>query len=950
MLAGPPPPATADAGPALAGPAAAEPAAALPDGASAERAAASCWEVKQVEPAAPDGTYWLLTPTMVAPEQFYCDMTTDGGGWVLVGRGRDGWTESGDGQGRPDEVRSNVWSAAGFRPRQLADRLVDALLDGRAPSTLSDGVRVVRAADRTGRSSTDTRYVLGRMTRWSWAFAAGHPAGVTMYAASTDRATAGRAYRTATTATTRDVDLGTGTWRAWTHGSAVNNWVRGFNNDAETTGTAASDTFLYSTATWGRYATPMAQVWLRPRLLQSDLSFPQVPDAGLPASRMLPVAESGALPGSWGVTGTANGRSDEFSTEAHAFAQIGSVMYVGGNFARVEEHADRRPGGAASQVVDQPYLAAFDAATGVWLPGFRPVLDNQVHSLAALPDGRLAVAGEFTTVDGRPASGLAVIDPSTGQLSGAWQVRLENRITGERLTVQSLDAANGWLYLGGNFTHLTGPSGGAVYARKAARIDVATGMPDATWNPAFDGKVFDIDASSDGARVYASGYFSRSGATPVQRVAVLSSAPGAAVLPFAPSFSVSNPPYQQAVHEAGTSFWVGGSQHSMFGYDTTTRALFSQNVTLTGGDFQAIADQADEVVYGACHCDDWVFGGQRSYPFTVGSTNPTWTTADRIGIVGAWDARTGTYLPEFAPTSRTRGGFGAWALTTADDGTLWAGGSYVSVVTRGGTNQWAGGFVRFAARPHVAPQPPSDLGASLEGTTTHLTWSPSPTPGARYELLLGGRVVAVTTQTSIDLPGSSGDRWFVRATDGAGNRSATTPMATPVVVTPSTSLVAKGATWSFTTLAPGDEAWALPAYDDAAWSRGPAPLGWGSSIIRTTVAAAAPRPVTTYYRHSFDVADPGALTSLTLSALVDDGVLVRINGVEVGRSNLPPGAVTATTYATAAPTTQQALTAPLVLAPAPGLLRAGTNVVTVEVHANYRSTPTSSLDLELVAR
>ena len=50
------------------------------DGSSELQAAASCWEVKQTAPAAPSGSYWLLTPQMPAPEQFYCDQETDGGG------------------------------------------------------------------------------------------------------------------------------------------------------------------------------------------------------------------------------------------------------------------------------------------------------------------------------------------------------------------------------------------------------------------------------------------------------------------------------------------------------------------------------------------------------------------------------------------------------------------------------------------------------------------------------------------------------------------------------------------------------------------------------------------------------------------------------------------------------------------------------------------------------
>lgn len=54
------------------------------DGSSSERAAASCWEAKQNNPRGKSGAYWLYTPQMSTPEQFYCDQETDGGGWVMI--------------------------------------------------------------------------------------------------------------------------------------------------------------------------------------------------------------------------------------------------------------------------------------------------------------------------------------------------------------------------------------------------------------------------------------------------------------------------------------------------------------------------------------------------------------------------------------------------------------------------------------------------------------------------------------------------------------------------------------------------------------------------------------------------------------------------------------------------------------------------------------------------
>src|SRR4051794_34720079 len=73
-------------------------------GTTSDQAAGSCWEIKQLNSAATDGDYWLLTPAMSAPQQFYCDMTTDGGGWELIGKGRDNWDKNVTGQGNTADL------------------------------------------------------------------------------------------------------------------------------------------------------------------------------------------------------------------------------------------------------------------------------------------------------------------------------------------------------------------------------------------------------------------------------------------------------------------------------------------------------------------------------------------------------------------------------------------------------------------------------------------------------------------------------------------------------------------------------------------------------------------------------------------------------------------------------------------------------------------------------
>ena len=910
------------------------------DGSVEHLAAASCWEIKQNTPSAPDGEYWLVTPQLQAPEKFYCDMTTSGGGWVLVGRGRDGWMWDGDGKGTAAQVASTVTGPDAFSPRQLSESVVNGLLGGQRFDSMSDGVRLRRAANTAGTSWQETTFTFKSRDRWTWAFGAGHP--IASYSIGGSNGS---------NVTSRDFGTNSAYNRVSTFESANNNYVRGFFFGRDGIGDTGSNSYIYSNATAGRYGTPFTQVFIRPKIQTGDMSYPSIPDSGTSAQTALAVAESGSLPATWGVTGTGAAGSGELATEVQAFAQVGNTMYVGGNFTTVQKGENA----TGADKVAQPYLAAFNATTGDWISSFRPTFNNHVKALAALPGNKLAVGGDFTSVNGSNRTGLVVLNLANGQLDPTWDTNVENRISSQSVSVRGLDASNSDLYVTGSFTHFVRGSS-AVFARNGARLSLSNGRADGGWNPNFNGTGTGVDVDDDNSKVYFSGYFTQTGSATADRGAALSTGSSAAqVTPvWTPTHSTSGTKkYQQAVRQVDGLVWLGGSQHNMFGYDTSNFALKAYGVTKAGGDLQAI-DGDNGVVYGACHCGDWNYLTTKYDGYSPGTLNPPWTQGDKISLVGAWTADTGSFVTEFAPQWKSRGGYGPWALKVASDGTLWAGGSIQSVVKEDGANQWVGGFARFDQRPHTAPGKPSGPSVTLTDSTANVRWSPGSTSGATYEVIRNDRVVASTTGSSADIPDSAqDDRFFVRASDGEGNRSASTNAVRPAEVT-NTTVLAAGSTWKylFDNNVTVDAAWNQPTFDDASWSSGPAPLGWGSGTIATNidVPAGQTRALTSYHRTGFTVADPGTFQAFELTTRSDDGIVVYVNGTEVARANMPTGTVTRNTYATAAPSTNSAIANPVVVQIPTNLIQNGANTVAVEVHSNYRSTPSSSLDMAIEAQ
>jgi hypothetical protein len=167
---------------------------------------------------------------------------------------------------------------------------------------------------------------------------------------------------------------------------------------------------------------------------------------------------------------------------------------------------------------------------------------------------------------------------------------------------------------------------------------------------------------------------------------------------------------------------------------------------------------------------------------------------------------------------------------------------------------------------------------------------------------------------------------------------------------PGITLIPRGSIWRYrdaASAAPAD--WATLGFDDDLWPEGPAQLGFSAADPendeRTVIADN--NQITSYFRHTFNAADPTTFASLSLWMLRDDGGVVYLNGTEIFRSvNLPaPPAAISYTTTTVAPNGENTIDTATTNRNA---LRAGPNALAVEIHQQNATSSDVSFDFELV--
>ncbi|MEU9509595.1 hypothetical protein AB0D32_25320 [Micromonospora sp. NPDC048170] len=184
--------------------------------------------------------------------------------------------------------------------------------------------------------------------------------------------------------------------------------------------------------------------------------------------------------------------------ETRAFAQVGSMVFVGGSFTQIRQTA-------SAAWTTQRYLFAYDRTTGTISTSFLPVLDGAVNSLVAGPGGTLIVGGTFKNVNGVSRKNLVALDPATGAIVDSWVGRSDGGM------IRDMVLHGNWLYLAGAFNWVNGTAHSGL-----ARLNASTGAIDPTFNVnATVGRhdtssyAWTIDVAPDGNTLVAGGNFTQ---------------------------------------------------------------------------------------------------------------------------------------------------------------------------------------------------------------------------------------------------------------------------------------------------------------------------------------------------------------------------------------------------------------------------------------------------------
>jgi phosphodiesterase/alkaline phosphatase D-like protein len=262
--------------------------------------------------------------------------------------------------------------------------------------------------------------------------------------------------------------------------------------------------------------------------------------------------------------------------------------------------------------------------------------------------------------------------------------------------------------------------------------------------------------------------------------------------------------------------------------------------------------------------------------------------------------------------------------------------------------------------PSISLTAPTD-GARLPASVVNLAATATDTDGivAKVEFFTGSTKIGEDTSAPFTLawngPPVGNHTLTAVATDNDGGTTTSAPVQIETVPFVNTRVISQGSVWKYLDNG-GDQgtAWSQPTFNDSGWASGPGKLGYEDGAV--TVLRQGPdgmtsatKFITYYFRQSFTVPDATKVALLTANVLRDDGVVIYLNGVEAGRSNMPDGPVDYLTNASSIVSGADETTYfPVTLDP--GLLVNGVNVIAVELHQRDNTSSDLGFDLELISQ
>ena len=144
--------------------------------------------------------------------------------------------------------------------------------------------------------------------------------------------------------------------------------------------------------------------------------------------------------------------------------------------------------------------------------------------------------------------------------------------------------------------------------------------------------------------------------------------------------------------------------------------------------------------------------------------------------------------------------------------------------------------------------------------------------------------------------------------------------------------------------------WYAVSFNDSGWKSGSGKFGYGDGDEQTTISYGSDsnnKYITTYFRKTFelDTADM-PLAGIIINLLRDDGAVVYINGQEVLRSNMSQYKILYNTTATTSVSGEEE-SQYFEYTIGPSVMKAGTNLIAVEVHQESKTSSDLGFDLKM---